>query len=89
MGGHCIVDPTPEEEACSAAAVVMAVTPDGRVTTFKKMGSGSFHQQTLATAVELGKKANSNVFLLVLCTNAHWLTIDKEAPSAYRGQHMS
>ena len=59
MGGHCIVDPTPEEEACSAAAVVMAVTPDGRVTTFKKMGSGSFHQQTLATAVELGKKANT------------------------------
>jgi exosome complex component RRP42 len=57
VGSHCIVDPTPDEEACSAAAVVMAVTPEGRVTTMKKMGSGSFFQQTLTTAIELG---NSN-----------------------------
>ena len=29
IGNHCIVDPTPEEEACSSASIVMGVTPKG------------------------------------------------------------
>ena len=32
----------------------MGVTPAGRVTTIKKMSSGSFLQQTLATSFDLG-----------------------------------
>ena len=55
IGNCCVVDPTPEEEACSASSLVMGVTPSGRVTTLRKMGSGSFHQQTLTAAIELGK----------------------------------
>jgi exosome complex component RRP42 len=55
IGNHCIIDPTPEEEACSAAHLVMGVTPKGRVTTLRKLGSGSFHQQTLTSAIDLGK----------------------------------
>ena len=26
-GNYCVVDPTPEEEACSCASLVMGVTP--------------------------------------------------------------
>jgi exosome complex component RRP42 len=60
IGNHCVVDPTPEEEACSASSLVMGVTPEGRVTTLRKMGSGSFHQQTLAAAVDLGSYFDLN-----------------------------
>ena len=29
IGNHCVVDPTPEEEACSSASLVMGVSPKG------------------------------------------------------------
>jgi exosome complex component RRP42 len=55
IGNYCVVDPTPEEESCTAASLVVGVTPDGRITTMRKMGAGSFHQHTLAEALKLGK----------------------------------
>ena len=29
IGNYCVVDPTPEEEACSSSSLVIAVTPKG------------------------------------------------------------
>jgi len=50
IGNHCVVDSTPEEETCSSAALVVAVTPKGRVTTVKKIGGGSFQPSSIAAA---------------------------------------
>jgi len=58
IGNYCIVDPTPEEEACTAASLVVGVTPDGQITTMRKMGAGSFHHHTLAEAIKLGTITN-------------------------------
>ena len=30
VGGQCVVDPSPEEEECSSASLLVAVTPDGQ-----------------------------------------------------------
>jgi len=63
IGNHCIVDSTPEEECCSGASLVVAVTPSGELATVKKVGGGSFHPDTLITAtklaVEVGKELNT------------------------------
>ena len=37
IGNHCVVDSTPEEETCSSASLVIAVTPSGSITTIKKV----------------------------------------------------
>jgi len=55
IGNYCVVDPTPEEEACSCASLVMGVTPNGKVTTVKKAGPGAFNMESLQTAVQDGK----------------------------------
>jgi len=53
IGNHCIVDATPEEEACSGASLVVAVTPSGGLATVNKVGGGSFHSDTLISATRL------------------------------------
>ena len=30
VGGQCVVDPSPEEEECSSASLLVAITPDGQ-----------------------------------------------------------
>ena len=30
IGNYCVADPTPEEEACSSASLVISVTPKGK-----------------------------------------------------------
>jgi exosome complex RNA-binding protein Rrp42 (RNase PH superfamily) len=42
-----VVDPTAEEETCSSAGVVIAITEKSLVTSVFKTGVGSFHPQTL------------------------------------------
>jgi exosome complex RNA-binding protein Rrp42 (RNase PH superfamily) len=42
-----VVDPTAEEETCSNASMVIAVTEKPLVTSVFKTGAGSFHPQTL------------------------------------------
>lgn len=42
-----MVDPTAEEETCSNASMVIAVTEESLVTSVFKTGVGSFHPQTL------------------------------------------
>jgi len=63
IGNYCVVDPTPEEEACSSASLVISVTPKGKITTVRKMGAGCFHNETLieamAIAVEIGKEIHA------------------------------
>jgi exosome complex component RRP42 len=61
IGNHCVVDPTPEEEACASACIVMGVTPKGRITAVRKTGAGSFHMETMADAVKMGAKVGVEV----------------------------
>lgn len=61
IGNYCVVDPTPEEEACSSASLVMAVTPEGNVTTVKKVGPGAFNMDSLQRAVDEGKEVGIQV----------------------------
>ena len=61
IGNYCVVDPTPEEEACSSASMVLGVTPEGQVTTVKKIGSGTFNLDSLQRAVEDGKEIGKQI----------------------------
>ena len=36
IGNFCVVDPTPEEEACSSASLVISVTPKGNLVQLIK-----------------------------------------------------
>jgi len=53
IGNHCIVDSTLEEECCSSASLVVAVTPSGSLATVRKVGGGSFHPATLVSATKM------------------------------------
>lgn len=56
IGTHCIIDPTPEEEACVLAGVVIGVTPEGQVTMVRKTGSGGIRSELLGNAIKLGQE---------------------------------
>ena len=62
VDAECIVDPSQEEEACSKASLVTAVTSAGQVTAVTKAGRGSLHPatvtQALKMAAELGAVLN-------------------------------
>lgn len=53
IGNHCIVDTSPEEETCSSASLLVAVTPRGEMATVRKVGGGSFHPATLLAATKM------------------------------------
>eukprot|EP00092_Neocalanus_flemingeri_P027564 GFUD01029905.1.p1 GENE.GFUD01029905.1~~GFUD01029905.1.p1 ORF type:complete len:293 (+),score=89.54 GFUD01029905.1:76-954(+) len=53
IGNHCIVDTSPEEETCSSASLLVAVTPGGQMATVRKVGGGSFHPATLLAATKM------------------------------------
>jgi len=52
IGNHCIVDPTPEEESCGSASLLLAVTPKGTISSQKKVGGGSFQVSSIKTATQ-------------------------------------
>jgi RNase PH-related exoribonuclease len=59
------VDPTAEEETCSNASVVMAVTEKSLVTSVFKTGVGSFHPQTFVDTLKvcvMGEFKRRNIF---------------------------
>ena len=60
------MDPTPEEEACSCASLVMGVTPEGKVTTVKKAGPGAFNMDSLQNAVQDGQEIGIQVQRILL-----------------------
>jgi len=53
IGNHAIVDCTPEEETCSSCSLIIGVSPQGQVTTVRKLGQGSLHPGTLGAATKL------------------------------------
>jgi len=53
IGNQCVVDPSPEEEECSSASLLVAVTPEGKLSTVRKLGSGSFHPSTMTSAIKM------------------------------------
>lgn len=55
IGDYCIVDPTAEEEMCSAASVVVSVLPTGKCTSIVKLGYGSIQSSTFAKMLKIGK----------------------------------
>lgn len=55
IGDNFVVDPTLEEESCSAVSLVMSVMPNGKVTSVVKLGYGSLLPNTLIKMLEVGK----------------------------------
>ncbi|EZA57192.1 hypothetical protein DMN91_007272 [Ooceraea biroi] len=55
IGDNFVVDPTLEETSCSVASLVMSVTPNGKVTSVVKLGSGSLLSNTLIKMLQVGK----------------------------------
>jgi len=53
IGNHCVVDASPEEETCSSASLLVAITPKGEIATLRKIGGGSFHPATMLSATKL------------------------------------
>ncbi|XP_014229054.1 exosome complex exonuclease RRP42 [Trichogramma pretiosum] len=56
IGDNYVVDPTPEEEVCSSATVVVAVMPNGRTSGGLKTGYGSLMVETWRKAIQIAKK---------------------------------
>ncbi|XP_049862902.1 exosome complex component RRP42 [Schistocerca gregaria] len=61
IGDNCVVDPTAEEEACSVASVVIAVTESGLVTSVFKTGEGSLSPHTFRDALIEGRDIGYNL----------------------------
>uniref|UniRef100_A0A182J3L9 Ribosomal RNA-processing protein 42 n=1 Tax=Anopheles atroparvus TaxID=41427 RepID=A0A182J3L9_ANOAO len=65
IGDQCVVDPSGEEEECSAVSVVVGVTsrPDGKrcVSTVRTSGEGSIHMDTLKKCFELAVSAGASL----------------------------
>ncbi|EAT42627.1 AAEL005851-PA [Aedes aegypti] len=61
IGDYCVVDPSAEEEECSAISVVIGVSRKNggksSVTSIRTSGEGSFHSDTLMKSLDLGVSA--------------------------------
>lgn len=55
VGDNFIVDPTLEEEMCSASSIVMSVLPSGKVSSLLKLGPGSLLPTTLIKMLKMGE----------------------------------
>lgn len=66
IGEQCVVDPSVEEEICSTASIVIAVSGE-RITTIKSISGGSFHPDTFDSCIDLAvstsKKLNENLMI--------------------------
>ncbi|XP_053688020.1 exosome complex component RRP42 [Sabethes cyaneus] len=64
IGDHCVVDPSAEEEECSAISVVIGVSfrdDKGSITSIRTSGEGSFHADTLNRSLDLGLSAGMSL----------------------------
>lgn len=66
IGNHCVVDPSPEEEECSSASLLVSVTPDGKLSTVRKLGGGSFHPSTVISAVKMAGQVGVEINKIVM-----------------------
>ncbi|XP_076391954.1 exosome complex component Rrp42 isoform X2 [Megachile rotundata] len=55
IGDNYIVDPTSEEEVCSASSIVMSVLPNGRISSVIKLGYGSIQPNTFKKMLKTGQ----------------------------------
>lgn len=55
IGDNYIVDPSSEEEVCSASSIVMSVLPNGKVSSVVKLGYGSIQPNTLKKMLQMGQ----------------------------------
>ena len=53
IGSSHVVDATAEEEACSSARLLMAVTPSGNIAALLKHSDGSLHPDTVTHMMEV------------------------------------
>lgn len=53
IGDNFVIDPTLEEESCSAVNLIMSVMPNGKVTSVVKQGYGSLLPTTLIKMLEV------------------------------------
>ncbi|XP_026883093.1 exosome complex component RRP42 isoform X2 [Electrophorus electricus] len=56
VGHRHVVDATLQEKACSAASLLVAVTPRGAVTCVRKLGAGSLDPDSIFEMTETGKR---------------------------------
>lgn len=66
IGNFCVIDPTPEEEACSSASLVIGVTPSGKVTVVKKCGSGTFNLDSMTRAISDASEIGAKIQTLLM-----------------------
>ncbi|XP_055592570.1 exosome complex exonuclease RRP42 [Uranotaenia lowii] len=63
IGDHSVIDPSAEEEECSAISVVVGVSyskeGEGSITSIRTSGEGSFHADTLNKSLDLGVSAGA------------------------------
>lgn len=80
IGNHVVVDPTPEEEACSSACLVMGVSSAGRITAVRKTGAGSFHLGTMRDAIKIGTRIGTDIdkALMKILTKEEKLGFNRE-----------
>ncbi|XP_076751457.1 exosome complex component Rrp42 isoform X2 [Xylocopa sonorina] len=55
IGDNFIVDPTSEEEVCSASSIVMSILPNGKVSSLIKLGYGSIQPTTFNKMLQVGQ----------------------------------
>ncbi|XP_076850138.1 exosome complex component RRP42 isoform X2 [Brachyhypopomus gauderio] len=56
IGHRHVVDATLQEKACSAASLLVALTPRGAVTCVRKLGPGSLDPDSIFEMMETGKR---------------------------------
>ncbi|XP_076276664.1 exosome complex component RRP42-like isoform X3 [Lasioglossum baleicum] len=55
IGENYVVDPTLEEEICSASNIVMSVLPSGKISSIVKLGYGSIQPSTFNKMLKMGQ----------------------------------
>lgn len=55
IGDNYLVDPTSEEEVCSASSVVISVLPNGKISSVVKLGYGSIQLGTFNKMLKTGQ----------------------------------
>uniref|UniRef100_A0A8V0Z0X7 Ribosomal RNA-processing protein 42 n=1 Tax=Gallus gallus TaxID=9031 RepID=A0A8V0Z0X7_CHICK len=61
IGYRHVVDATLQEEACSLASLLIAITSKGALTCMKKIGKGSLDPESIFEMMETGKKVGKSL----------------------------
>jgi len=61
IGHSFVVDPTLEEECCSLGSIVLGISEDTTFHAMQKVGSGSFHPESILEAIEIATQVGVSV----------------------------